>query len=121
MTITPSTVTASEFGDRDEEYDERPYVRVRIQYPQGAFNRPTISCVGKIPIQAENIDLEKFDEEEYAGANLRIMRTTETVTTGADTQTINITVTEGTHTETAAFTITSASGEGYDINKSINF
>lgn len=119
LTVTPLTFTAESFGGR-EEYDEQPYNRVAIRYPQGAFSHPTITCAGNIPIESENIGLEEFDDEDFAGANLKILRSTEAVTTGDDTLTFTVTVAEGTKSESVTVTITGASGSGYAFTKSVD-
>ena len=120
ITLIPSSTTATAFGGR-VEYDEQPYVKVRIQYAQGEFENPTFTAVGNIPIQSEGLSWEDFDEDNYAGTVFKIIRTTETVTAGTGTKSIVFTVTEGNKTATATFTIDAMDGDGYAVNQTHNY
>ena len=88
LTVTPSTIAASEFGGRQDEY-QMEYVTLTATYPEGYYENPNFSISGRIPIETD------FSSGiTYNGYEFKFEKSMETVTTGSNTLTLTITAKE---------------------------
>ena len=113
ITITPSTINATEFGGAQSEY-ETEYVNFDITFSASDYENPKATARGKIPTDTTWSITANDDGTGY----IKFEKTTETVTSGTNTLTFTVTVSEwdDSKPQTVTATITGVDGNGYDFD-----
>lgn len=117
LTITPSTIAATEFGGKTSE---NYYVTFDLDYERDSESNYFITVTGRAPISSITID---YGEGSKLGNQIRFEKSTNAVTSGSNELTFTVTIEkviepdEEPQVVSATVTITGASDTGTEFTR----